>query len=360
MRIRILIGLFLCTLFVVAQEADRPRLHAQPPASKGTQTGLSVGAKIPAFELSDQNKQTQTFEKLRGPNGMLLVFFRSADWCPYCKTQLVDLNGQVAAYAKQGMSIVAVSYDTVAILKSFSDRQKIGFKLLSDEGSKTIRAFGILNTTVQAGDPVYGIPFPGMYVVDAKGVITAKYFEDDYTERYSAAAVLTHETTATGTEQTTVDNKYFTMTYSASDSTFAPGRRIALVMELQMKPKMHVYAPGIKGYIPVDWKMADSKAYVAFAPEFPISKMLNLPVIQETVPVYDGKIRMVRDITIGSEREIAGALGADRTLAVEGSFRFQACDDKACYLPTTVPLKWTFRIGSMDTQRAPTEIRVRP
>lgn len=356
----------ICCLFAIsallcgAQDVDRPRLHAAPAASKGTQTGLAVGAKIPAFEMTDQNGQAQTFEKLRGPKGMLLVFFRSADWCPYCKSMLVDLNREVAAYKSKGLSIVGVSYDSFAILKTFADRQKIAFPLLSDAGSKTIRAFGILNTNIAPGDPSYGIPFPGSYVVDAKGVVKSKYFEDDYTERYSGAAILTHEMLANGGEKTTVDNPRLRLSSSASDATFAPGRKIALVLEVEMKPKMHVYAPGVQGYLPVDWKMVDSKAFLAFSPEFPKSKMLHLPAIQETVPIFDGKLRIVRDLTIGNERELAATLSADRTLTVEGTFHFQACDDKKCYVPESIPLKWTFRLGSMDTQRVPAEMRVRP
>lgn len=43
-------------------------------------TGPAVGEKIPQFEAQDQNGNRQTFETLRGPNGLLLLFYRSADW----------------------------------------------------------------------------------------------------------------------------------------------------------------------------------------------------------------------------------------------------------------------------------------
>jgi hypothetical protein len=43
-------------------------------------TGPAVGEKIPAFEARDQKGQRQTFETLKGANGLLLVFVRSADW----------------------------------------------------------------------------------------------------------------------------------------------------------------------------------------------------------------------------------------------------------------------------------------
>ena len=43
-------------------------------------TGPEVGAKIPDFSLPDQSGQTRNFAALKGPKGLVLVFFRSADW----------------------------------------------------------------------------------------------------------------------------------------------------------------------------------------------------------------------------------------------------------------------------------------
>jgi hypothetical protein len=42
--------------------------------------GLPVGAKAPAFSARDQFGRNQTLDTLKGPNGTVLLFFRSADW----------------------------------------------------------------------------------------------------------------------------------------------------------------------------------------------------------------------------------------------------------------------------------------
>jgi cytochrome oxidase Cu insertion factor (SCO1/SenC/PrrC family) len=42
--------------------------------------GPAVGARVPDFDLTDQDGRRRTFESLRGPEGLVLVFFRSADW----------------------------------------------------------------------------------------------------------------------------------------------------------------------------------------------------------------------------------------------------------------------------------------
>jgi hypothetical protein len=42
--------------------------------------GLSVGDKAPAFSTHDQFGKLQTLDLLKGKNGAVLLFFRSADW----------------------------------------------------------------------------------------------------------------------------------------------------------------------------------------------------------------------------------------------------------------------------------------
>jgi hypothetical protein len=52
--------------------------QATPEAPAGP--GVKIGARIPRFELKDQYGKLQTLESLRGPKGLMLVFYRSADW----------------------------------------------------------------------------------------------------------------------------------------------------------------------------------------------------------------------------------------------------------------------------------------
>ncbi len=339
-----------------SQEA-RPRLRPLNDQSANAVTGPAIGAHIPEFAAVDQNGKPQTFETLKGPKGLVLVFARSADWCPFCKTQLADLNRQAANFHKQGVHVASLTYDSTDILKTFAARIGIGYPMLSDPESKVIRAFGILNTSVDKSTARYGIPYPGTYVINEKGVITAKYFDDDYRERSSAASILTREFGAEGVVKKSVENTQLKLTYYASDAKLAPGHRAALVLDIELKPRMHLYAPGVEHYLPIDWQMADSKSWAAFPAVYPSSHMLNLPVIQETVPVYTDRLRIMRDVAVGLDPELAPALSGDRNLTVDGTFRYQACDDKECYLPKTIPLQWTFEIGRLDTQRVPEELQ---
>lgn len=168
---------------------------------------------------------------------------------------------------------------------------------------------------------------------------------------------LSREFGADGLLRESIDTPHLRLTYWASDAPLVSGSHVRLMVEIDAKPRMHVYAPGVERYIPIDWRMADSKAWISFPVSYPPARMLQLPAIKETVPVFDGHFQMTRDIAIGKEADLAPALSPDRTLTVEGSFRYQACDDKQCYLPATLPLKWSFIVEKPDTGRRPEDLR---
>jgi DsbC/DsbD-like thiol-disulfide interchange protein len=190
--------------------------------------------------------------------------------------------------------------------------------------------------------------------------VVAKYFEEDYTQRYTASDILVREFGASaGAAESQVETRHLTLSASASTASARPGQRIALVLQVDLKPKMHVYAPGVEGYIGIEWNMKPTDAVIVHDVTFPPSEQVNLPAIGETVPAYKNHIRLVRDITIGSQEAVQPLLDADGNLTVEGSFRYQACDDRTCYIPVTARLHWKIHIEPQDRERAPEQLRRR-
>jgi hypothetical protein len=53
---------------------------ATPQAPDVTTIGPKIGEAVPEFQLTDQNVELRTLKTILGPNGAMLVFFRSADW----------------------------------------------------------------------------------------------------------------------------------------------------------------------------------------------------------------------------------------------------------------------------------------
>ena len=149
----------------------------------------------------------------------------------------------------KGLAVAVITYDSMAILADFSRRRGITFPLLSDQGSATIKSYGLLNTTVDAASTNYGIPFPGTFLVNRQGVVTARFFEEAYQERNTVASILLklgypgHEI-----DVQRISTEHVEVTTYLSDQVVAPGTLFSIVVDVTPRPGMHVYAPGQHSY----------------------------------------------------------------------------------------------------------------
>ncbi len=154
-----------------------------------------------------------------------------------------------------------------------------------------------------------------------------KYFEEDYTQRYTASDILAKELgAAVGAAHSTLQAKHLRISASAGVEVVHIGQRIVLAVDIDLPQGMHVYAPRVQGYIPIDLAITESNALATHPAVYPPSKKLHLKAINETVPVYTGQVRVLREVTIGKNVKPG-------ELTVEGTFRYQACDDKECFNP---------------------------
>jgi peroxiredoxin len=145
--------------------------------------GPDVGDKAPAITVKDKNKMPVNIDDLTAKKGLIILFFRSADWCPFCKRHLIELNGYAAKFKALGYGVAAISYDNTEILNSFSQVHNLAFPLLSDQGVATIKAYDILNKDYKEGDDNYGIPYPGIVIINPEGIVAHKYFFKGYRKR---------------------------------------------------------------------------------------------------------------------------------------------------------------------------------
>jgi hypothetical protein len=258
---------------------------------------------------------------------------------------------------KQGLGVAAISYDTPAILKNFAERRKIRYPLLSDADSAVIRSFGVFNESVKKENPFYGIPHPVTFITDGRGKVGHKYFEESYSERQTLAGLLAKDYgVAPGAVRSTATAKHVKIAISASSSAVRSGQRVLLAIDVEIPKGYHLYAPGVEGYSAVNWAMAETPVFKPHEVSYPSSRILYLKAIEEKVPVYENKVRLIRDITIGGDKAVRAALNANQ-VKIDGTFKYQACSDRLCYPPETVPLAWTFTFEAHDSERVPAELR---
>lgn len=145
--------------------------------------GPDIGTIAPSISVLNSQKESKIIKGLSKEKGLIILFFRSADWCPFCKKHLIELNSQAEKFKALGYGLAAISYDSNKILQTFSDKKKISYPLLSDQQAKTMLSYDIINTQYKLGDDNYGIPYPGVVVINKAGKVTHKHFFEGYKNR---------------------------------------------------------------------------------------------------------------------------------------------------------------------------------
>ncbi len=124
-------------------------------------------------------------------------------------------------------------------------------------------------------------------------------------------------------------------------TTRGAGRRITLAVDITPKPAMRVYAPGNIGYAAVALTVTPAAGLTSAATAYPKADDYLFAPLNERVKVYSAAFRLTRDVTLTAGPASALAPGAPPGLVIAGQLEYQACDDRVCYLPQTLPLTWT-------------------
>jgi peroxiredoxin len=164
----IAVGFLAClALAATGSAADNGPANAAP-----VEVGLKVGERAPQFTLPDQDGHEIKLQDLLKKGPVAVVFHRSAEWCLFCKFELVHLQNNLKNFEAAGGQVVAISYDSQKVLKDFADRKSITFPLLSDQSSRIIEAFRVRDRS--ATDPTNRFSAHVAFVLDRGGIVRAK------------------------------------------------------------------------------------------------------------------------------------------------------------------------------------------
>jgi hypothetical protein len=224
------------------------------------------------------------------------------------------------------------------------------FPLLSDEGSKTIRAFGLLNTTVAQTDTSYGIPFPGTFIVDSDRVVRERYFENAFQERRTVASMLLLDGPG-GRPATQVTSDHLRAVSYASDEIVAPGTVFSLHVDVEPGERIHVYAPGQHSYRVVSIELDPLPLLKTRPVTYPASEIYHFVPLNERVPVYQRPFRLMRNVVFDASAAGQEALREMPAVTITGRLEYQACDDRLCFAPSSIPLSWTVKTKPVDRER---------
>lgn len=108
----------------------------------------------------------------------------------------------------------------------------------------------------------------------------------------------------------------------------------SFVVEIDPRPGMHVYAPGADDYRIIALEIDEQDALRLRPLQYPASEIYHFLPLNEKIPVYQKPFVLKVDAHVQPTRE---------RLAVTGRLEYQACDDKVCFAPVSVPLAWAVR-----------------
>ena len=139
----------------------------------------------------------------------------------------------------------------------------------------------------------------------------------------------------------------------ASDRAIAPGQRVSLVLEIEPGERMHVYAPGADGYRVIMLTIAGQPFVRLLEQQYPASELYVFEPLNERVPVYQKPFKLVQELTLDAGPKAQAALRGQAQLTLKGSLDYQACDDKICFNPVSVPLSWTLALRAAPRPGGP-------
>ena len=102
---------------------------------------IEPGAPAPDFTLNDQDGNAVTLSDLHG-RWALVYFYPKAD-TPGCTAQACSARDHSADYEAANAVVLGVSPDPVQDLRKFADKYGLAFTLLSDEGGKVAKQYGV-------------------------------------------------------------------------------------------------------------------------------------------------------------------------------------------------------------------------
>ena len=125
--------------------------------------GVGVGSKGPDFTLASQSGEMVSLKDFLGEKVVILYFYPKDD-TPGCTKEACAFRDEHEEFGKLDAEVIGISSDSVESHRRFAEKHNLSFTLLSDEGGKVRRMYGVPNT--------FGI-FPGRvtYIIDEAGVV---------------------------------------------------------------------------------------------------------------------------------------------------------------------------------------------
>ena len=133
------------------------------------------------------------------------------------------------------------------------------------------------------------------------------------------------------------NTRHLSFTAALSPDVVKTGSRLSLIVDVTPKKRMHVYAPGTN-YRAITVTLNRNPSLKLSKAVYPQAEIYIFKPLKEQVLVYSQPFKLRMNIGVGQVPRQA------TRLKVTGTLSYQACDDRVCYLPESVPLEWNLAV----------------
>jgi len=101
-----------------------------------------VGSFVPQFTLADQNGNSFSVSSVIGKKNLVIYFYPKDD-SPGCTAEACAFRDEFEIFNEADAMIIGISGQSVASHKKFAEKYRLSFTLLSDDGDKVRKLFGV-------------------------------------------------------------------------------------------------------------------------------------------------------------------------------------------------------------------------
>jgi hypothetical protein len=207
-----------------------------------------------------------------------------------------------------------------------------------------------------------GQPFPGHFLIGPDGTVLAKAFTGDLRHRVSGSALVLEYAGATDDAAATVANDVLRASITPSATRLFGGQEVAVAVDLDIVDGWHVYAESVPApYTPLSIDFdTDGDLLSLQHCTMPEPVLLDFATTGESLPVYEGHVRITGRVRLRwspPPSMFAGLEDAVRRRAItpgeyrlQGSLRYQACNDIVCLEPRTERFELTIVVEANVAQ----------
>ena len=155
---------------------------------------VDAGSKAPNFTLPSQSGVMVNLKDFIGKKPVVLFFYPKDD-TPGCTKEACAFRDDYEEFNKLDAQVIGISSDSVESHRRFAKKHDLPFTLLSDEGRKVRRLYGVPNA--------FGL-FPGRvtYVIDEEGVVRRIFSSQLGVEQHVEEALKALQSISSGTDST--------------------------------------------------------------------------------------------------------------------------------------------------------------